>query len=251
MPRIVLLLMLVILFWSWGCVSQPPPKKEDWVPQYRLGAALLERGEFNSALVELNKALEMSPREAQILDALGLAFFGRQDYPRAESYFKRALEVNPKFSESHHHLGWVYLVQGRFQEAIAEFDLTLADPIYPAPEEVYNNRGFAHLSLGNLEAAVQNLRRALQLSPDLPQARHNLGLALLAQDKVEEAIKEFEFALKVSPPSPELRFNLAQAYLRGNRKEDAVRELKEAVKISPDSGTGRRAQALLESLEKK
>lgn len=45
----------------------------------------------------------------------------------------------------------------------------------------YNNRGLAHMLLGDMEAAVSDYRKALSLAPDAAQVQSNLNLAVARQ----------------------------------------------------------------------
>ena len=89
---------------------------------------------------------------------LGILADREQRYQEAESYYRRALAVNPTDGRIWNDLGYSYLLQGRLQEA--------------------------ELALG----------RAVALDPKDGRARNNLGLVLGHQGRMEEALNEFRLA---------------------------------------------------------
>ena len=240
----------ILILWLTGCATQPEKPAGNWKLHYRLGTSYFMQKKYPQAVAELNRALALKPDEPRVMDALGLVFYARQDLSRAMSYFRKVLEIDPKFSQTHNNLGSIYWRLGRWDEAIREFSLALADPIYLTPEAAYNNRGVAYLAQGKLDAAVQDFRRAVDVKPDFGQARHNLGLALLRRNRVGEAINQLEFALKVGPVTPRMRLNLAQAYLRNNQRSKAVQQLTRVVDDASDAEIAGQARALLDRLNK-
>ncbi len=71
------------------------------------GVAIEEVG-----LPAAQKAVELAPRDALALDALGFVYFSSGRYASAEDTLKLAIEINPQLYEAHIHLAMNYLVQG-------------------------------------------------------------------------------------------------------------------------------------------
>ena len=59
--------------------------------------------------------------------------------------------------------------------------------------------GSAQARAGDTAAAVDSLRRAVELQPADPDARHLLGLALLAVGLRDDGLRELEQALTLDP----------------------------------------------------
>jgi tetratricopeptide (TPR) repeat protein len=76
---------------------------------------------------------------------------------------------------------------------------------------------------GDLKTAIADFRRALTLKPDLLQARANLGAALAAAGQMDAAIEEDGRVLEIAPQNDAVRMNLAMAYYRtGNLNQARV-----------------------------
>ena len=83
----------------------------------------------------------------------------------------------------------------------------------------YQGRGIARTALNDLEAAMVDFSRALELDPKLLNAYLNRGLVLLLQGKDSEAAKDFARVLTLKPESKtelERRIELAKN-LRSNK----------------------------------
>ena len=66
-----------------------------------LGIAYLESGQKEMAAKALEKAVILSPDDAQFLSNLGRCYFSGKRFQEAESVLQKALEYSPNFSEAH------------------------------------------------------------------------------------------------------------------------------------------------------
>ena len=91
------------------------------------------------------------------------------------------------------------------------------------------------------EEAIENFRRAVELSPDFAEAHYRLGLAHNALKQSEEADKAFADAVKAyekitkqEPKNSDAYYFLGLCYEQLGKYDEAVKALKEAVKNSPE-----------------
>ena len=71
--------------------------------------------------------------------------------------------------------------------------------------------GVVLLSLDEGEAAIEHMREAVRLAPEISQAHYSLGNALRMWGETEEAVSHFEVALRLTPDYPEARQELSLA----------------------------------------
>jgi TolB-like protein/Flp pilus assembly protein TadD len=175
---------------------------------------------FPQAKAAALKALEIDPSLAQAYASLGFVSYRFDwDWPRAEHYFKRAVELSPSYSTAHHWYGESLAVTGRFEESIAALsrarDLdTLSLPINTdLAQSLYFARRFdesdeqlrktfemdqnfaracvisgaVYEQMGRHEEAVAVLQRAVELSEGNSLALSGLGHALALSGKWDEA----------------------------------------------------------------
>jgi len=104
-----------------------------------------------------------------------------------------------------------------------------------------SNDFVAHMNLGAIllsrldaQAAVSELRTAVRLEPNRPEACNMLGLGLARLGRNAEAIGEFELALRERPDYASARFNLATALSKAGKIDQAVENLRELLAANPN-----------------
>ena len=76
--------------------------------------------------------------------------------------------------------------------------------------------------------------RALELSPELPEAHYNRGLVAAGEEDLARAAKEFQEALALNPEYLEAHLNLGLVLQRQKQLDSAVAQFRAAVKLRPD-----------------
>jgi tetratricopeptide (TPR) repeat protein len=127
--------------------------------------------------------------------------------------------------------------QGRLQEAEALYQAVLA----ARPRDCDVLQALADLALQSrrMEAAVEHLKAALAIRPDVIMNRFNLGTALRYFGRLEEALEEYDAAIALNSADPVLRAILwtnRGAVLRAlGRLDDAVESANRAFPDHPEA----------------
>jgi hypothetical protein len=101
------------------------------------------------------------------------------------SLLERALEVSPTNAQVHYDLGIVLGRRGRIDDAIEHYRDALR--VAPGHFRAHNNLGIMLAKQGRFDEAVHHYREALRLEPRFTLARHNLSRALKAKRRRERA----------------------------------------------------------------
>jgi type IV pilus assembly protein PilF len=187
----------------------PPIRQEEATPRYKaelrtdLAAGYFERGQYDVALEELAEALKFDPGYPKLYSVYGLVYAELGDDPKAESNFRKGLELAPADSEIRHNWGWYLCTHGRARESIAEFEAALRNPLYRTPEIALINAGKCSVEAGDNAAADQYLRRALVLKPGNPVAAYNLALLSFRNGRLDESRALMRYVMAQNPPPPE------------------------------------------------
>ena len=160
-----------------------------WVHQIS-GEVMESMKNYDGALIEYKKAVEMAPQKPGVHYALGNAYWSLQSWDAATEQFREELTNDPSNCLAQWKLGNIILEQ--------------------------------HLDAGE---ALADTDKALAICPNLVQARVDRGKALLKLDRNEEAMKDLQIAGQVSPEEPSIHFLLAQAYRAVGRVKDAQTEM--------------------------
>ena len=81
---------------------------------------LVQSGRMDEGIIEMKKAMELSPLSLRIQVDVGRAYFWARQYDKAISQYKEALELNSNFPPAHSLLGLAYLKKGNNENAITE-----------------------------------------------------------------------------------------------------------------------------------
>jgi len=108
----------------------------------------------------------------------------KEDFRRAELHFAQAVREKPT-PEAHHALGKAYLAQGKFDEAIKEFEQSLSGNQNPA--QVYNDLGVAWLEKNEFNRSLDSFNKALEIDGNLLEALFNRALCYEKQSRTDDA----------------------------------------------------------------
>ena len=122
--------------------------------------------------------------------------------------------------------------QGKLDEAIAEYHQAIAQ--FPGNHEAHGDLASLYLIKGNVAAAEQSARRAVELNPDYAKGHDMLGTALARQGRLDEAIGHFRRSVELVPHSAWARQHLGQALLRRGELARAAEHLGRAAELDPD-----------------
>jgi arylsulfatase A-like enzyme/Flp pilus assembly protein TadD len=145
----------------------------------------------------LEAIIAEDPRNGQAQMRLGYAVIENGDLRRAESHFRAALAAAMPTADVHLGLALCLASTGRRDEAVRV--LMEARRIEPGNAVVEANLGSLALDGGDNARAIESLGSALELDPDLHQARFNLARALARMGRRDEARKEAETLLDRLP----------------------------------------------------
>lgn len=121
---------------------------------------------------------------------------------------------------------------------------------FSAPDEISRRMtqlGERYRNEGNYEAAIEQFREALKLTPRDTQAQFLLARTYYSAGNVEEAIQSYSRVLETDPKHLEARLALAEIYRNRGQWNDAEREYRRIINIDPHS---EQAQVAIDALER-
>lgn len=101
------------------------------------------------------------------------------------------------------------------------------------PVGIIYNLGSVLYATGQLGAAAERFRQALELQHDYAPAWNNLGNALMESGQTDDAIRAYQRAVEVSPDFPDVHYNLADALHAVHRFSEARVHWKQYLRLEP------------------
>jgi Tfp pilus assembly protein PilF len=186
-------------------------REKDPKYQYNLGLFYLNQNDVDNATTYFIKALSLDTRYYLAWNALGLAHSMKGRLDESVKAYLKCLEVSPQFTEAHNNLGTVYQEMNQLDKAEAEFEKALSDLTYQNRELPYFNLARLYVVQNQLDLALDNVQKAIQIKPRLAMAHNLRGLIFEKKGDLGEAISSYEAAIKIVPEDVLFNFNLAVA----------------------------------------
>ncbi len=131
-----------------------------------------------------------------------------------------------------------YYQNGQINQAMAEFKRALE--LDPENINVHNSLGVCYGFLGAYEKAVKIFQTAAGLAPDELMPVYNIGLAKLMIGDKEAALESFRAALEKDPEVFEPTFQVGRVYFDIGKPKKARPFLEKATSLNPENATAHR-----------
>ena len=230
-----------------------------------LGRALRQKGYFQEALREYEKAIEGGEANAEVLMAMlelyllqrdtGAAIatadrFAREFSPTAKTWngrgvalqlegrhaeaeesYTRALEIDSSYPFAHNNLGVLFWHKNDTKGAINSFRRALVAP--NPPVEARLNLALGLFRRKHTELALEAYRQVLSSAPEHPVAWNGIGLILVELEKYSDARNAFARAIQANPDFAEAHYNMSFTLSNLGDFASALRETKRALALDP------------------
>jgi protein O-mannosyl-transferase len=137
-----------------------------------------------------------------------------QDWKSEDTLWLATAEVAPSGQQIHNNLGDVYARQGDMQKAVDEFKKAIE--INPNYADAYHNLANTYQQMGQNDLAVENYQKALSINPHLWQSYQNLASIYFNAGDSQKAEENMKKALELNPGDQKLEESLK--YIQENRK---------------------------------
>lgn len=232
-----------------------------------LGQVYTKARQYDAALGEFEKVLELAPNSPRAMVAYGQVKELQGDQGMAEAHYKKAIQISPLFIKGHESLAHLYREQGDLKKAskhlskaveisprnakrqvqlgktlIKSGDTSKAKDVLKEvmriAQQDYNDVlkevGEAYLEAGMAEEAQLVFERGLAANPTDLHLYNRLGIAYRKQKKYSSAVANYEQAIRIDPGSENLYYNLGRAHFENGNREKAGVAMRKAIEIYPD-----------------
>ncbi len=146
-----------------------------------LANAYYADGKYVIALQEVERVLELAPKNADALGLRGLAQWQLGEQALALDSLRQALRANPGNAALQNNLGWMMCESGNAAQGLVYLDSALSQRRYSSPANAAMNAGQCSLHLGDSGRAETYFRRALELAPSMAPAHAQLARLAVAR----------------------------------------------------------------------
>ncbi|MHB8541558.1 MAG: tetratricopeptide repeat protein [Candidatus Acidiferrales bacterium] len=133
----------------------------------------MARKMYPQAISTYKELVRQEPKNAVVLNKLGVAYEIWGNNGLAERYFKKAIKADKHYASAFNNVGTVEYAKHHYKGAIHWYQKTLKQRADMAP--VYSNLGYAYFDVKKYPEAMAAFQKAIQIDPLIFQERGNGG----------------------------------------------------------------------------
>ncbi len=257
-----LILFSLIILILIGCTTKPTLKASPEVMQKIEGAFLGER--WDEVITLGKKQIEIEPRDVIVQFLLSMAYYMKGDYDSQENYREMATEdekstdtvikwceqFTERFPDNYYVrllIASAYRSKGDVEKAMENYQKAVE--INPALPDAYVGLATTNFGKEKIEDAIKNLKKAIEVNPGHVPAYYNLGFIYEFNGQNDEAIASYEKTIELKPDFKEVYINLGDLYLDMGEKEKAIKVYQSLINMDPDGDLSRYAKDVIEGMK--
>ena len=208
---VVVFIVLLLSFYSFAAINRNAEWRDNlilWTETVKdcpassrahdnLGFTYEHMGNYEGAIIEFSKAVELKPDNFRALSNLGVALAKIKEYNKSIFYLEKSLKVNPYSYKTYNKLGLVYSEIGDYEPAIAMQKKAIS--LNPYFAKGYNDLGIVYGYIGDFNASLTSFKKAIGIDYDYADAHFNLGVLYNFLGQKDKALEELRIATGLDP----------------------------------------------------
>jgi tetratricopeptide (TPR) repeat protein len=205
-------------------------------------------GVFFSWLIQKNKGLGWTIVILVILSLSIRTIIRNADWKNQDTLWVSMIRTSPSSPQNHNNLGDMYGRQGDMERAVVEFQKAIE--LNPQYGDAYHNLGNTYQQMEKYDLALESFQKAISFNPNLWQSYANIGVIYYQQKQYPKAESSLLQAIKIFPTNDGLYAGLGVIYLDQNQEEKAMEVFKRALEINPTNQLATMGMAKINELRK-
>jgi len=176
--------------------------------------------------------------------------YTKEDFTKAQTCFKRAIELDPNYGRAQAALALLYFeaasqasdvsvaLKIRYEEARLHARQYLRGAMKEPTSISYQLAGMMDLNLRQWDEAISELEKALALDPNDPACHNAMSWALSMSGRPKEGMEHAKSAMQLDPLNPARYLaNIGLAHFCMGEWQEAVTATEKALKLNPETLT--------------
>ena len=166
-------------------------------PYSNRGYAYRSKRQYDEAIADLTKAIEIDPRDADAYNNRGYAYRRKGQLDQAIADLTKALEIDPKLVNAYSNRGAAYEDKKEYERAISDYSKAIE--IDPGDADYYNGRAWAYLQGRQGSTGSADAEKSLQLRPNDANTLDTRGHILEALGRREDSHRRLSPGAREGP----------------------------------------------------
>jgi len=221
-------------------ISKSPHKARAWSNR---GKANFNQNEYENALADFTKAIELNPQYIPPLYNRGLAYIALDQYDLAITDLSQLIVYRPNHTRAYCSRSIARMKSAKIEQAFVDINQAIEkDSTYVA---AYFQRGQLNVHKQLFQNAHQDYQHALTLDHQNVEALTNLGILYSQQGDYKKALSNFNHAIQLAPTNPDIFDNRGFSYLKQKQYDLAISDFQQALQIDSRHTEARYHRGLL------
>jgi tetratricopeptide (TPR) repeat protein len=187
-------------------------------------------GDYETALAAYNRAIALDSANSTHFSNRAGVYRILQNYAASIADFSRAIELDPLRSTAYTGLAQVYEAMGDYASAIDAYSAGIA--VQP-DVLLLVGRGIAHDMLDELDAALADFSRAIELDPDIAFSYAFRAGIYRQQANYDAALRDVNRAIELDPTEATYIYDRARIYAFSGDTDNALTDYTQAIELAP------------------
>jgi tetratricopeptide (TPR) repeat protein len=184
---------------------------------------LLDRGDVDRALAELQSVVTRSPDNFVARYNLGRAHAAKSEWEQARQCFQKAIDLRPDYTLARLSLAQLLVTRSDFDAALkASQEILKLDRQNKNAQLIESAALLGQKKYGE---ARELLNGMLAKNPNLPDAMYQLGVVNLAEHKYKEAADSFKRTYELNPGNSRGLMGMVETEMAQNKTDEALKTL--------------------------
>jgi tetratricopeptide (TPR) repeat protein len=148
------------------------------------------------------------------------------------SLWDDTVRKSPLKARTYNNRGIAYQNKGNIDQAVLDYNKAIE--INSNYALAYNNRGLAYQNKGNLDQAILDYNKAIEINSNYALAYNNRGLAYQDKGNIDQALLDYNKAIEIDPNCALAYYNRGLTYQNKGNLDQAILDYNKAIEIDPN-----------------
>jgi tetratricopeptide (TPR) repeat protein len=177
------------------------------------------------------------PNDERAHFLLGGGWFGQQEYDKAIEQYLKAVELNPSYSPAYNILGYAYRAVEKYPEAEAAFKKYIE--LIPGDPNPYDSYAELLMKTGRFDESIVQYRKALSVNQNFTPSKVGIATNFMLQGKHADGAKEMDALYRAARDDADRRnalFTKGVIFVDAGKTDAALAEIEKEYRLDAKLG---------------
>lgn len=197
------------------------------------GLSFVRAGVWQNSSALYTDILKKYPHSSTALNSLGAEYMLNRNYDQAIRYFNKAVNEDANNHKGYYNRGLLYAQNGKFNEALADFNKAIALKQYP---KAYVARANVHYMLKDFPKAMGDAETVLKTEPNNVKANFVIANCYDDLNQLDKAMVYYNKVIALNNSDPSFYLRRAIVYGKLKQFDQCLRDLDASTAINVNYG---------------